>query len=262
MSAGTVNAIRAAADVLEEAEQLAAEAERRGIPARLLGGVAIHLRSRGRIPAALARSPADIDVISAKGAQPELGTLLLERGYRPDTDFNRLEGARRMLFHDEHNGRQLDVFVHEFEMCHDLPLSERLTLEPATLPLAELALTKLQIVELNDKDRTDLYALLHAHAVGEQDGPAVNGARVAELCAADWGLWRTCTLNLDRLRAGLGAAPLAAPERATIEQRIDRLALAIEAAPKTRKWRLRSRVGDRVRWFKTPDEIAGEERDA
>jgi len=261
MSAGTVNARAVAADVLDEAQRLAAEAERRAIPTRLLGGVAIQLRSRGRVPPALQRSPADIDLISAKGSQPEVAALLQESGYRPDTAFNRLEGARRLLFHDDRNGRQIDVFVHEFEMCHTLPLHERLTLEPTTLPLAELALSKLQIVELNEKDRTDLYALLYAHAVGDEDGPAVNGQRVGELCAADWGLWRTCALNLERLRGALPAAPVSASERTTIEQRLGALERAMEEAPKTRRWRLRSRVGDRVRWFKTPDEILGEERD-
>ncbi len=261
MSAGTVSAIPIAADVLEEARRIAAEAERRAIPARLLGGVAIQLRSRGRIPAALERSPQDIDIIIAKGTQPEVGTLLEETGYRADTSFNALEGARRLLFFDDVNGRQVDVFVHEFEMCHDLPLSERLTLEPATLPVAELALTKLQIVELNEKDRTDLYALLLAHEVAGADGPALNGARIAELCAADWGLWKTCTLNFGRLRDALPSAPLTPTQSEVIAGRLDALERGVEAAPKTRRWRLRARIGERVRWFKTPDEILGEEQD-
>ena len=261
MSVGTV-ANPIASDVLDEARRIVAEAERRAIPARLLGGVAIQLRSRGRIPAALERSPQDIDLVAAKGSQPEVGALLEESGYRPDAAFNLLEGARRLLFFDDHNGRQVDVFVHEFEMCHDLPLSERLLLEAATLPAAELALTKLQIVELNEKDRTDLYALLLAHEVADADGPTLNGARIAELCAADWGLWKTCTLNFGRLRAALPDAPLATPERETIAGRLSALERGVEAAPKTRRWRLRDRVGDRVRWFKTPDEILGEGRDA
>lgn len=255
MTARTISAMPIAADVVEEAERLAAEAERQRVPLRLLGGVAIQLRSRGRIPAALLRRPQDIDVIAAKGAQPGLMALLEASGYRADTPFNRLEGARRLLFHDDPHGRQLDVFVHAFEMCHDLPLNERLELEPTTLPLAELALTKLQIVELNPKDRTDLYALLHAHEVGAADGAMVNSARVADLCAADWGLWRTCTLNLQRLRDGLGSIGLAPHEQLVIDARLEALEQAVEAAPKRRAWRLRARVGERVRWFKTPDEI-------
>ena len=30
---------------------------------------------------------------------------------------------------------------------------------------------------------------------------------------------------------------------------------AIEDAPKSRAWRLRSRVGERVRWYETPEEV-------
>jgi hypothetical protein len=255
MSAGTDSAGPIAADVLEEGERLAAEAERRDVPMRLLGGVAIQLRGRGRIPDALVRSPQDIDVIVAKGAQPEVTALLTAAGYGEDEAFNLVEGSRRLLFHDEEHGRHLDVFVDEFEMCHDLPLSERLLLEQTTVPIAELALTKLQIVELNEKDRNDLYALLHAHPVGDCDGTTLNATVIAGLCAGDWGLWRTCTLNLERLRNGLAATRLTADERRAVDRGLVALEQAIEAEPKGRKWRLRARVGERVKWFKTPDEI-------
>ena len=105
--------------------------------------------------------------------------LLSACGYRPDDAFNRLEGTRRLLFHDDANSRHVDVFVRDFAMCHTIAIGERLLLEPVTLPLAGLLLTKLQIVELNVKDRQDIYALLQTHPVGAGDGGTVNGARVA-----------------------------------------------------------------------------------
>ena len=244
-----------AGDVLSEADALAATARERGIALRLLGGGAIQLRGRGRLPPALVRAPQDIDLIARDRSQPEVIALLTDRGYRADEAFNRLEGRHRLLFHDDEHGRQVDVFVGAFEMCHALPLDERLEVDEATLPLAELALTKLQIVELNEKDRTDLYALLAAHEVGVTDGPCLNARRVADLCAADWGLWRTCMMNLARLRDGLPGAPLDGTLAAIIGARVGALERAIEGAPKSRRWRLRARVGDRVRWYKTPDEV-------
>ena len=248
--------IRAIAlDVIEEAARIAHEAERRALPLRLIGGTAIQLRSRHRLPAALHRSPKDIDVLIARGVQPEVSELLVESSYVPDEDFNRLEGSRRLLFLDEQHGRQLDVFVHTFEMCHTLPLADRLLIEPATLPLSDLALTKLQIVELNPKDRLDLYALLCAHEVADHDGDAINGARIAQLCGGDWGLWRTCTINLARLRDGLPESGLDSPDRERVARGVETLEEMIAVAPKTRRWRMRSRLGDRVRWYETPDEI-------
>jgi acetoin utilization deacetylase AcuC-like enzyme len=77
-----------------------------------------------------------------------------------------------------------------------IPFGKQLDMEPMTVPLAELLLTNLQIVELNEKDVLDALAVLHDHPVGDGDGDWVNGERIAALCAADWGLWRTFTANL------------------------------------------------------------------
>ena len=41
-------------------------------------------------------------------------------------EFNALNGARRMLFHDPDSAAQVDVFVDTFEMCHRLPLADGL----------------------------------------------------------------------------------------------------------------------------------------
>ena len=243
------------ADVLEEARRLTDAAAAREAPVRLLGGAAIMLRAGDRLHAALRRTPIDIDLVAGAAAGGEVVALLSACGYRPDEAFNRLEGARRLLFHDDANGRRVDVFVRDFAMCHTIPIGERLLLEPVTLPLAELLLTKLQIVELNAKDRHDIYALLQTHQIGARDGAMVNAARVARVCARDWGLHRTVTLNLARAREHLPAVPLDRHARAGIAAAIDALAEALDAEPKSRRWRMRSRLGERVRWYDQPDDI-------
>ena len=95
--------------------------------------------------------------------------------------FNALHGTERLLFFDDGNERQVDVFVGGFKMSHEVPVAERLELEPDTLPLAELLVTKLQIAELNEKDVRDALALFHGHGVDERDGDAINSARVAQI---------------------------------------------------------------------------------
>ena len=35
---------------------------------------------------------------------------------------------------------------------------------------------------------------------------------------------------------------------------IERLKAAIDSAPKSRRWRLRARLGDRVRWYELPED--------
>jgi hypothetical protein len=166
-----------------------------------------------------------------------------------------MHGARRLLFYDEPNDRQVDVFVGTFEMCHQLPLEERLELEPRTLPLAELMLTKLQIVKLNEKDRYDLYSLLLTHEVADHDNDAINAGWIAELCSRDWGLYRTVQINLERLRTQLAVPGLEPAELEVIRRRVGEIEQAVERSPKSAKWKMRARVGDRVRWYEDPEEI-------
>jgi hypothetical protein len=116
-------------------------------------------------------------------------------------------------------------------------------------------MTKLQIVKLNAKDHNDLYALLLTHDVSDRDDEAINAKRIAELCGKDWGLYRTFKLNLERLNEDLVTVDLSQEDRDVIATRLQRLDDEIEAAPKSAKWKMRAKVGDRVRWYEDPDEV-------
>ena len=172
-------------------------------------------------------------------------------GYEPHVGFNAMNGKERLLFYDNPNERQVDVFVSSFRMCHEIPLEKRLHVDEDTVPLAELLLTKLQIVELNEKDVRDTVALLLEHDVTEDDA-GVNAAHVAALCADDWGLWRTISHNLETLRDRLGAYDV---DREAVANRVSAILERIEAAPKSRSWRMRAKIGERKRWYELPEEV-------
>ena len=246
---------RIEADVVAEGKRLLARASEEGIPLRLLGGVAIYLRAPAELAPAFARGYVDIDFVAGKKRAGAVAGLFRDAGYAPHVAFNALHGQERLLFFDEEHGRQVDVFVGAFAMCHRIPLDERLTVDPISIPLAELLLTKLQVIELNEKDVRDALALLHDHPIGETDGETLNAARVAQLCASDWGLWRTITQNLRACRDFADRYDV--PDRARLEASLDRLLERIEAEPKSRGWRLRAKVGDRKRWYELPEEVAG-----
>jgi hypothetical protein len=241
------------ADVVAEAIRLLDAAERGHVPLKALGGVAIRLRTP-RVPPALEREYRDIDLVTARRRGAEVARLLEGAGYRAQREFNALHGDRRLLFHDDEHARQIDVFIGAFTMCHEIPVAERLGLEPRTIPLAELLLTKLQIVEVNEKDLRDTATVLLGHEVADRDGDAVNAARVASLCAADWGLWRTSGQTLEHLRAALPGLGLDAADQAVVAARAGALREAMEAAPKSMRWKLRARIGDRARWYEEPEE--------
>ena len=244
-------------DLLTEAQRLLSLADTRGVPLRLIGGVAVRLRAGGCFPERLVRSYGDLDFMSAKGASGSVGRLLGDAGYEGDRPFNALEGKHRLIFYDLANQRKIDVFLGEFSMCHRIPVGQRISVDPVSIPLAELLLTKLQVVQLNEKDLTDTLALLAAHEVAATDGDAVNGARIASLCASDWGLWRTITANLRTCRERAGDYELGDVQERVVE-RIDALLDWIDVEPKTRRWGLRARVGERVRWYELPEEVEQE----
>ncbi len=243
------------ANILEEALRVHAAAEEQDLTIRVMGGIAVQLHSADRLPPPLSRTPKDIDLVARKGAAKAARELLVSLGYEPNQRFNAMNSGRRALFYDLVNERQLDVFVGEFQMCHIIPIADRIDLEPVTVPLAELLLTKMQIVQLNDKDQRDILALLYEHDVADSDVETINAGYVARLCAADWGLWRTVKMNVERTRQRLGDEDLGEEDRRRLGERLTALWDRIEVEPKGTRFRMRDRVGDRKRWYEEPDEI-------
>jgi hypothetical protein len=241
-------------DVVREGERLLRLAHEEGSTLALLGGVAVRLHA-DEVPPALSREYKDLDFAVPRGRGRDASRVLSAAGYEPEMVFNAMNGRERMLFHDNTYGRQVDVFVGAFRMCHEIPFGGRLRAGEPTLPLAELLLTKLQIIELNEKDVRDTVLLFYGHEVAEHDQDAVNAGRVAELCAEDWGLWRTITANLTRCEELLANYPLSDQDRARVSDRLRALLSAIDQAPKSRGWRLRAKIGERKRWYQVPEEV-------
>jgi hypothetical protein len=242
-------------DIVAEGERLLDRAAADGQEARLLGGVAIRLHATD-MPAAFDRQYKDLDFVIPKGGGGRADRFFRGAGYEPHVGFNALNQKERMLFFDMEHDRQVDVFVGAFHMCHKIPLDDRLAVEERTLPLADLLLTKLQIIEVNEKDVRDTLLLLYGHPVADHDDEAINAARIASLCGGDWGLWRTITQNLNVVLEHAGNYDIPAADREEIEGRLRTLLERIEAEPKSRGWKLRAKIGDRKRWYELPEEVA------
>jgi hypothetical protein len=143
----------------------------------------------------------------------------------------------------------VDVFFDQLNFCHPIPLRDRLSLDYPTITPTDLLLEKMQIVEINPKDIKDSIVLLLEHPLDARGGDAVDGGYIAELLAGDWGFYYTVTQNLARLRREVSEAALTEPQAKLVRDRIDELAELIERQPKTRKWKVRARVGPRVKWY-------------
>jgi len=239
-------------DAVAECRCLLGSANDAGIALRAMGGTAIAMRCPAAKSGPFARPYKDIDFATRSGANAAIEGLFAEAGYSSDAEFNAINAHRRLIFWDPRAERKVDVFIDRIEMCHALDIKDRVLLEKETLPLADLLLLKLQIVEATDKDRADALTLFVDHQVSA-DG--IDGDYIAGLLARDWGWWRTATENLDRLLAHIHPFPHF-DSRATVEARIRDLASQIAAVPKSRRWKVRARVGERVRWYELPEEVA------
>jgi hypothetical protein len=232
---------------------LIAAADDAGMLARLLGGIAVALHSpTARLPA-FRRRYEDIDIVIEKRGRKHLDALLSDCGFAPDVEFNSLHGLERRTYYTERTGK-LDVFIGEFSMCHTLSFDGRLEADHPTVALADLFLTKAQIFELNRKDALDLLALLADHPVGSSDQDTINAARIADVCCKDWGLWRTVTRTMETVEQLARTEPRVEEKRGVIVSALADLRESMESAPKSAKWKMRSKVGDRKIWYALPED--------
>jgi hypothetical protein len=251
-------------DPLTEAVALARGAADAGLGLKLLGGLAVRVLCPGFPPRL--RAGQDMDFACLSKGRRQVAAYLEQSGCQPDRRFNNLNGDRQMYFTSP-AGRPIDVVVDRLTMCHTLDLRPSFGRLPLTIDAVDVLLSKLQIVELNEKDARDIVQLLSGLPVRDrppgpgEPGPAgqpfVDGERFSKLLGGDWGWWRTVTGNLAKLPVLVAEHPDFAPPGAARDPlaQARRLLELAEAAPKGVKWRLRANVGDRVRWYELPEEV-------
>jgi hypothetical protein len=240
------------ADVIAEAQRIATAATERRLAVKLVGGAGINLHSGSAQHSPLKRKYGDLDFVAPSRQQGEVQKLFESLGYQGETRFNTLNGHQRLLYLDGQNGRQIDIFIDRMRMCHVVELADRLNHAGPCLTPADLLISKLQVYEVNMKDLIDTVALLLDHPIADHDDEAINASYIARLTSQDWGLYRTLRMNTEKVRAAVKDLDVSAE---TVNQRLDELWRAIEAHPKSLKWKLRARVGDRMAWYELPEEV-------
>jgi hypothetical protein len=267
---------RILADIRDEASSIAAEVAAAGLPARLLGGVAFWLRCPSVRSGPFARDYADLDFAVGKPASQRFRAILEGRGYLPDKFFNGLHGATRLYYGAPDGQWSVDIVIDELTMSHRLDLRGQLDGPGPTLSPADLLLTKLQVWEINRKDLGDVACLLADHGLAAAPAGAnttgantagadtagantagadeISLARVTAVLGTDWGFCHTAERNLGKV-AELAAAEPVPGAGHDVAAQAGAIRAAIEAAPKSRSWRMRSRIGERVKWYETPEEV-------
>jgi hypothetical protein len=239
-------------EYVDRALALVEQAKGRGIELRILGSLAyrLHCPANLRLFDEMKRDLTDVDFAARGEQRKEVRGFLEQLGYRIDQDLLVATEGARYFFSEPDTGMGVDVFFDELFYCHRIPLHDRLDLDHPTIPLADLVLEKMQIVELNAKDIKDSVVLLLEHALGSGDREAVDAAYIAGLLGDDWGFYYTVTTNLEKLRRlGREHGSLTDAQGAVVDGRITELEQAIDAEPKSRRWKLRAKIGPRKKWY-------------
>ena len=252
-------------DMLDEGRRLVDAARSQGLTLRLLGGLAV--REHCRTAELCERDYSDLDMVAPAREARRLPSLFAGFGYAENYDVRTATANRELQFvrpcrHGggpgataAHADDHIDVFLGTFRMDHVIALTGRLEIEPYTVSLSDLLLTKLQIFRLEEKDLRDIVTLLGDVEVGDEDGPGLVDARyIGGLCAADWGLFYDVAMNLNRVHEGAATFAVSDAQLEHVRHGIARLIAAIDGAPKSLGWRLRARVGTRKTWHDEVDD--------
>jgi hypothetical protein len=232
------------------------------LPLRVFGGAAIrlHCAQHWQLYTTLGRpSHHDMDFVTYDKFGSRARKLFTDLGYDPH--FSMVlsaatgTGRHRQIFWDK-SGNSVDVCLGAMKMSHVINFSDRLEVDHPTVPLAELLLQKLQVVDVSEKDLQDMVILLCAHDVGQSDDDKINAEHVAKVLARSWGFHHTATINLRRTVEYASSHPaLSRAVKESVAARVHQLMEAIDMEPKTSVWKLRAQVGTAVRWYNPVEEV-------
>jgi len=244
-------------NLVTEMNRLIAAAHKKQIQLRAFGGLAILVHSQSD-PKFFKRDEPDFDFLVPKSDRQKLELFFREMGYTPNKQFNLLNGTERQIYYYDDSGfPHVDILIGDFEMCHKIPLEGRFDIDPVTIPITDLLLTKAQVVELNRKDAMDIMSLLLNNGVGDETTGSIDLARITSLCESDWGLYKTLSINLERVEELLADKELNVTDndQGIIRASIRSMQKALEEMPKSMAWQMRDKVGTRVRWYMEVEEV-------
>jgi hypothetical protein len=267
-------------------ERMMAEARRiidggngRGVVLRLTGGLAVRHYAIDLDFAE--RDYSDIDLVGLRREATGIITLFSDLGYQEHLHVAQATGLTQRQFfrpapslasraHMTKRMRvapvltsvppadHIDVFLDTMRMDHVLDLRDRLDINSYAIDPADLLLSKLQIVKLTEKDAHDVITLCKDVYVDFEPHPGVlDLEHVAATCAIDWGLYIDVMANIDLVLEVLPDYGLRQAERERVRRTLTLAQDMTTEHAKTLRWRLRARIGKRLKWYSEVDEQAG-----
>ena len=227
---------------------------------RIMGAIAFRIHCNGSLELfkALERNLTDIDLVSYSKYTREVVKLMENLNYLADKHMRMMmQLLDRYTFKNEATGYHVDVFFDKLPMSHTIDFKNRLEIDYPTIPLAELLLEKMQIVQLTEKDIKDTIILLLTHDIGDNDKETINGKYVAKVLANDWGFYYTVTTNLNKVKEYAPNFKILNNEQLEkINTQTNSMLNIIENEPKSMGWKIRSKIGMKKKWYNEVESLS------
>ena len=235
-----------------EVRSIVSAAREQGVVLQATGDTAIRLRCPSADRMAPSFGDNILDLAGRASQSAQIGHIVEGLGYSPERRFNILRGRQRLRYTHPEKQLGVEVFLDALNMYHQLNFADRLDLDEDTIPLADLLLWKLQFVEPDEDDLRAIYTIVYDHELGGPgESEKIDTTPILDLCANDWGWYKTVTTNLEKSIALAESYP--GDEATVFLERARRLLQMIEEAPKSGGWQLRARIGEGVRWYEIPE---------
>ncbi len=259
VSAGQLDKVEFTNEYIYDQAMLITKAgQEKGLILRLIGATAFlsHCPKNGHHYQEMNRKFTDVDLVTySKTPIDKLDEMFKSIGYEPIRALGWHSTTRDIYVNEEK--LYVDVFRDVLSYCHPISFIDRLELDFPTIPLVDLLLEKVQIVEINQKDLFDIVMVLLEHELGSgENKEEIDVDRILDLWTKDWGFYYTGTTNLRKAQDYIEKMPkLTAAEGDNVRGKIDALIERVETAPKSLAWKLRSKIGTRVRWYEEVEEV-------
>jgi hypothetical protein len=265
--------------MMAEARRIIGSGNERGVILRLTGGLAVRHYA---IDLEFAeRDYSDIDLIGLKRQAGDIHDVFDGLGYRENLHVAMSTGnSQRQYFKPQRTleshahmtkrahaaplvsavppSDHVDVFLDAMRMDHQIDFRDRLQINTYAIDPADLFLSKLQIVNLNEKDVHDVITLCKDVYVDFQPHPGVlDLEHVAETCASDWGLYIDVMSNIDTVMERVDDYDLSPRQASRVQRTLELAQDMMTEHSKGLRWRLRSRIGKRLKWYNEVEEQFG-----
>lgn len=240
-------------DRIAEATRIIDVARKKGAILRLIGGLAV--RNHCEIIDFCERDYGDIDLVGLKKHFKKINETFKELGYKENRNVAIATSGQQMQFYKEDLEDHVDVFLDTFRMEHDVVLKDRLTIEDYTISISDILITKLQIYTMNEKDLRDILTIVKDVSLGEEDKSGmINKRYISKLCSRDWGLYTDIISNIDKCLNLMHHYNLSLEEVEQIQNKLKTIKEMIENESKTRRWKLRAKIGKKKAWHRVVEE--------